>query len=845
MAKPWKEVQQSESYLSLSDEDKASAQNAYFNEVVAPQAGEKIQEARHEFFSQYPVQTTTNKKLPDLNLASKSRKWQDTYHIAENLGIPTEMVDLETGAKFLDRLDYSMGDTDEEVSNKFLTKYPDGVMMRVSTGPEPKLVDPERAYPLKDYEPSRLMYKENAADETERWKSVEDYGLSVADIADLGGASIPVAASIGLGLATGGTSVGAQMIAYGGGYAAGYTGKEAIEEARGQQLEPFKETAKRGAVETGLTALGAGGGALAMKPVNVMAGRGLLKTDRTTQQFMKSLQRAKEAGLEVEELTVGQQLPTHMAIQRLEAQAHSTSTMAQGKLINQKISAGEALQAVTNLSEYKAGKILQKESQRVYNKELNQLRNQIGRPSPRKATKAAIEGMQAWQKNYKNDINMGYRSLDSVAKAEQPIFDLANPVQGNSVIGQAMVIKNNVLASTETGLVNVSEAPSGALAGIIDDILKLQNVQVDYTVLKALRSRTGKLIEDWPWEADVNKGQAKQLYKALTLNIESPINKAMGFAKEHSKVSTKARAYYEALDSQSIRRFLQTENTGSLVKQFSKPLSMTDEVIHQIKSPYFPKDKAKIFKDGLKQEWLLNEDAVKNLARFKMTDETAWRAMVSKSEEKQLFKLAMDIDDLNISPIGRVVRENIQTKGAVNELLLKDVTRADLQFLTQNFSPRGKEAARAAIYEDIMDKSSTMVKGVPTLDKKALGETISKYQKSGLWDSPILTKNDRIKIKGLDAYMNLIMYRGKDPGVSLEAAQAFTDLKHPVTFFNGVHKLTVNSLMAKFLSSKTADKIMLGSGKEKFKADPLIATGIIINGLFEGTELGEKGKKVQ
>ena len=45
MAKAWKDVIASPQYQALAPEQKAQAQEQYFNEVVAPQAGENAEQA--------------------------------------------------------------------------------------------------------------------------------------------------------------------------------------------------------------------------------------------------------------------------------------------------------------------------------------------------------------------------------------------------------------------------------------------------------------------------------------------------------------------------------------------------------------------------------------------------------------------------------------------------------------------------------------------------------------------------------------------------------------------------------------------------------------------------------
>lgn len=54
MAKAWKDVIASQQYQALAPEQKVQAQEQYFNEVVAPQAGNNAEQAKQAFYSAYP-----------------------------------------------------------------------------------------------------------------------------------------------------------------------------------------------------------------------------------------------------------------------------------------------------------------------------------------------------------------------------------------------------------------------------------------------------------------------------------------------------------------------------------------------------------------------------------------------------------------------------------------------------------------------------------------------------------------------------------------------------------------------------------------------------------------------
>lgn len=58
MAKAWKDVIASQQYQALAPEQKAQAQEQYFNEVVAPQAGNDAEQAKQAFYAAYPPPAT-------------------------------------------------------------------------------------------------------------------------------------------------------------------------------------------------------------------------------------------------------------------------------------------------------------------------------------------------------------------------------------------------------------------------------------------------------------------------------------------------------------------------------------------------------------------------------------------------------------------------------------------------------------------------------------------------------------------------------------------------------------------------------------------------------------------
>ncbi|ECW7554094.1 lytic transglycosylase domain-containing protein [Salmonella enterica] len=64
MAKAWKDVIASPQYQALAPEQKAQAQEQYFNEVVAPQVGENAEQAKQAFYAAYPLPSAQPVETP-------------------------------------------------------------------------------------------------------------------------------------------------------------------------------------------------------------------------------------------------------------------------------------------------------------------------------------------------------------------------------------------------------------------------------------------------------------------------------------------------------------------------------------------------------------------------------------------------------------------------------------------------------------------------------------------------------------------------------------------------------------------------------------------------------------
>ncbi|QLV03764.1 DNA transfer protein [Escherichia marmotae] len=113
MAKAWKDVIASPQYQALTEEQKAQAQAQYFDEVVAPKAGDKWAEARDQFYAAYPP---PQQQKEEPSLMQQAGDWltggQSAGQIAEQAGrglvnIPFDV--LQGGTSLINAISRGLG----------------------------------------------------------------------------------------------------------------------------------------------------------------------------------------------------------------------------------------------------------------------------------------------------------------------------------------------------------------------------------------------------------------------------------------------------------------------------------------------------------------------------------------------------------------------------------------------------------------------------------------------------------------------------------------------------------------------------------------------------------------
>ena len=574
---------------------------------------------------------------------------------------------------------------------------------------------------------------------------------------------------------------------------------------------------------------------LAGRVLQLGLGRGAIKQHKEIRSMLDDIKTGKKAGLDVEDLMVHQEAPEDMIIGGLGRQAVSTSKYGQHKFVRQVTGAARALQASkrSSMSDLAAGKVTLSEVDRAYNAQRNILTRQIPAPTKERAGAALQKGIaDDFITKTKGRMRELYTKADDAALKEAPSFDLTDAKDTTTKI------KTAVMGKTAEGTINVA-TPTGRLVGILDDIEKLSPDQADYEVIKQLRTRTGDLIEDWPWDSEFNKGQAKLLYRSLSGSLNNPTSHAPQFKRAIKNATSFARARFEVMDKQTIQNIIKADNPYKLYERFRAPGELTAEVRGALRK-YAP-DKLPAFRNRVQQDILTDpKGAVKALENWRDVHPESFGFVFPKGEYKKLAEVAKKMDELNASNVGQLFRSQSRAKTAIQDLLTIRGTSTDEINHTINvmggYGSKGHKAMIAGIYEDFLDK--TVIRGeygVSVINKQKFNDLVKQYKSSGAWQ--LLPEEHQMRLKGLDAYVTLLE-KGMDPGVALERAQAIAQLKRPETFIAGVHKLTVNEILARVLAHKGTKTFLLGKGKDPSKLPGYLAarSGLIVDALREDAE---------
>ncbi len=755
----------------------------------------------------------------------EQKNQRETFAISEALSgdgltyIPSE-IDVETGMSFLARADISLADSFPEKQRKFKKHFPDGGIYKIA---------------LPGDNGVRIVFKENLNDRDERIKTIEESGLAPGDLADIAG-DIP--AALGSAVATRGATALGAAVKGAVGAVAGESAKQAVEQFRGEQLQSFTQSALQSARVGGEALLGGAIAAPMEKFFRGLAGEGIIRTTPEGRALTVAERTLEAGGQQARPLMAHQISPEHKVLNRLARQAFSTSTVGERELQRQATQLGQVAEAMADeviRDPFRVGERTRVMGKKLLDEGEKIIRSRLGKKvTMRQGERALFKGADEWVAGSRNHGSSLYANVDEAAGLEAPRFNLSAAQETAGSIQRGIAgVSPDMRQAEQLGIVqqarpDVSVSESlGALQGVITDLRRLDPTQTDYNVIKNLRTRLFDIIDNQPWQWDYGKRQAMDLWGALTDTMLNPENQAPQFVSALREASSYWRQRANLLQVPGIQELIKQnrQNTGILANRFASPNGLVPE-IRQIMLEQGQGAQWNRFRTAAQMRLLQGEGAVSRYRDWQRADPESLDMIIPKGERAQFLRLAEVNDDFTRQRVARVVAETEQSSQVVSELL-KNQDAAGIGNLLRFYGGPGSEGhkvLRAGVFHHFITESlEENAKGTVSVDFNKVRQLWNQYNKNGVLDR-LLTTEDKAKLFTLKEYSRFFQIAG-DPGVSLEAAQAITDLKHPNSFFRGVHKLAVNTMMSRVLISPFANRMLVGKGKQFGRYWPGVAAG--------------------
>jgi len=744
------------------------------------------------------------------------------YRVEDQLGKVDWNRDLSKGT---DRLDLGMSSTNQAKLKKLKDKYPDKSFAVIG---------------------QRLM-----AHDGKGWFPVDRPAVDANDFMDfLGEEGLPIAgAMVGSAIPGVGTLLGGTV-----GGLIGYGAKEASESARGYQTKSPWEVVKEGGFRAGMDTFFGLGGKGIQKSAEFLSGKMVKPPHSSYMRDIEAIDRMQDLpGYMPHQVTT----PGAM-INRPSIQGASTSPAAQNLLLEQAGKASKELRTIApKQSRYRTGIQLKAEAKAAYDRVDRGIKRPYAQATPEITGVQSKQAVNQWIRTKNTRINSLYNKAGKAQSIENPIFDLTNArntIDDLGVFGIAPdeIVDTGILAANGDKLVksipsfiNVTNEPMKKLARVSYLIKNLSPEQLDYEVIKQLKTATGNAIEKAPWDANMDSGAAKKLFGSLadTLNnpvggmksvngILVPIAETPIFNKAIRKATAETADKYRILDKGKIRQMIQTDDVHTLGTRLGKPGTMSPEVREVLSTR--PDELNAISLYGMKNVVDNPKGAVAALDDWANSDGPGFNLLFGKNREA-LNRSAREIDAFNSSSLAATVQGNSKPLGVLRDLLLaKDMSRADTQALIKSMGGRGSkghEMLRGAMLEYIAEQSIIpATKTGWTVSAKSIQNAVKPFRRNGAWHE-ILSNEERTAVNGIEAYARLVLKTGADVGTTLEQAAAFSDLKHPSTFVRGMREIGVNRVIATMLMKPNVVKRYIGISKgAPFAGEVFDAAGRIASG---------------
>jgi len=328
------------------------------------------------------------------------------------------------------------------------------------------------------------------------------------------------------------------------------------------------------------------------------------------------------------------------------------------------------------------------------------------------------------------------------------------------------------LTKTVQGNINVQGNTGSELAGVIDDIKKLQDQIVlnrtpdgefdAFEQIKSLRTRLYDAKTPALGQQPNNSNRlAGKLYGVLTESMKNPVGGNPEFIKLAKEAADKYVARATVIEKASIQKIIKSdkaEDTAKLIDTFASPgnSAALDTIMKNL-----PKDKVRTFKDAYKTRLLAEPEKIGDkLDDFLVNDKEGLKHLLNDDEVIALRGIGDSIKQIDSAPFQAALKEQkdigLRGKKIFNESSYDDLSKFINTGTIKQIAER-KENIASSLIGDIIEKASKgkLKEGRQFTNPKAIVEEIRKLEDSGKLGL-VMDSQQTARLKNFKLYQSFI-----------------------------------------------------------------------------------------
>lgn len=637
------------------------------------------------------------------------------------------------------------------------------------------------------------------------WTPVNVAGIDQGDLAEISTKYGPQIAGSLAAVGAGPAGIVGNIIRSFVGGAVGFTAGQAVEQARGTQLDPLSTVGLQSLQAGTEEALGQGFGEVVGRFVSSLSGRGAVKLDREQQEVVQSL---RDAGATptpgaVARSPIAKQTEdfysrlSTSASNRLKENAEKISEYR--NVLKNRLGTPESLEAGRILREEHAPRIL-KNIKESYDSAVRDYFGGETAKGLRASGRGIKEGLESFRARVAEVKDTLYTSLREQANelGEDMAVDVTNLQRG--VKG----LSDEILAKVKGGKEkDIALKPEDRqlidLLGTVSVLEKEQPFEVVDRLIKNVNSI-------------IRKDGISPNDKRIAISVKELLNKSLDgdilvTNPELKKLYTRARNYAKGrakvLENDYIRHISKSWEPAKLVQELARPGEL-DTLLLARKS--MGKQKWEDFRTQVRSDLLDNPDKIlKNMDRYHPDER---KILFNRNDAIMLRKYGENIRDLNNSPLQQILTSRLDSGKVVLRELLSDNSERAITLLNQ-LDKKALDEVRPGIVAEILDRSTKIVNGKIAPDLQKFGKIMLNLEKKGLGKR--LLNSDQMKLLKRWASAAGAQPPGGASGLaSIGRISAALEMKD-----KAIGKLIYTGILGHLVTSKGTSLMLYGTGKRQ------------------------------